>query len=127
MRIYLAARFGRQAELREYRSQLQALGHTVLSRWLDEDPSQETDLSVWRARAVDDLEDIRRCEVMLSFTDGEPARGGRHVETGIAIERGMRLVVIGPVEHVFHALAQARHESWEDFKAQSTLVLTPAS
>ena len=34
-RIYLAARYDRQAELRGYREQLMGAGHVVTSRWLD--------------------------------------------------------------------------------------------
>ena len=34
-KIYLASRYGRRDELCTYRAQLQALGFTVTSRWLD--------------------------------------------------------------------------------------------
>lgn len=35
MRIYLASRYSRREELCEYRSQLEAMGHTITSRWLN--------------------------------------------------------------------------------------------
>lgn len=117
MRVYLAAAFGRQAELRGYRADLEAAGHTVTSRWLDENPTQESTHATWRDRACDDVEDIQSSGLMISFTEGVPARGGRHVEFGIALQRDLPLVLVGPVEHVFHTLANERWDTWEAFLA----------
>jgi hypothetical protein len=73
--------------------------------------------------AVQDLRELRASDVCLVFAKppvpalggaapggAEPARakpsgrGGRHVELGIAIERGLHIVVYGEPEHIFHAL-----------------------
>jgi len=35
MKIYLAARYSRREELAAYRTELEALGHTVQARWLN--------------------------------------------------------------------------------------------
>ena len=44
------------------------------------------------------------------------ARGGRHVEFGVAVSSGKRLIVIGYRENVFHWLPQIEfYERWEDF------------
>jgi hypothetical protein len=54
---YLAARFGRRFELRGYRDDLRAIGHTVTSRWLDiaqEDHSPESQIQC----AVVDMDDL---------------------------------------------------------------------
>jgi hypothetical protein len=42
-------------------------------------------------------------EMVISFTGGG-GKGGRHVEFGLAVAAGKRLVVIGPRENVFHCL-----------------------
>ena len=41
MKIYLAARYSRREELCGYRSELEAIGHTVTSRWLNGKPQRE--------------------------------------------------------------------------------------
>lgn len=50
------------------------------------------------------IEDICRCDMFVLFTTGEFARGGRHFETGLAYGLGKRIIVVRPVEHVFHSL-----------------------
>jgi hypothetical protein len=49
------------------------------------------------------------------------ARGGRHVEFGVAVASGKRLIVIGYRENVFRWLAQvAFYDGWEDFLRRLT-------
>ena len=105
MKIYLAARYGRSAEMRGVRDALEASGHEVVSGWIDApaatSPRERADL------AVSALEEIRFCDVLISFTGGSDSeRGGRHAEFGAALVLGKRLVVAGPREHVFHDLPQ---------------------
>ena len=111
MKIYLAARYSRQAELRGYAEQLRAAGHTITSRWLSpEDESAYRDLSPEGRRkcAEHDIEDVRAADLVISFTEQPDipttTRGGRHVEMGIAIGLGKSLYGVGPREHVFHWL-----------------------
>jgi hypothetical protein len=52
---------------------------------------------------------LHKAATLISFTDGAPARGGRHVEFGMAYAWGKRLIVVGPREHVFHALPLVEH------------------
>lgn len=122
MRIYLAARFGRQQELRGYRDELVAMGHIVTSRWLDEE-SQAGDVGndgspdALRHFAEIDLQDLVDADCVVSFTEAPsaaPARGGRHVEFGVAWSIGKRLIVIGHRENVFHHLVEVEFcETWE--------------
>lgn len=109
MKAYLAAAFGRQAEIRTYRDQLVAIGHEVTSTWLDHEESAkyEPPGPLWGERAETDIADIHKADTVISFTDGAPARGGRHVEYGIAIALNKRRVIVGPMEHVFHCLPGA--------------------
>lgn len=85
--IYLAARYSRAAELRGYRSDLEALGcYSVTSRWIDGDQARapgETEAAALTRFACEDLEDIDCCKVLVAFTE-EPRTiltcGGRHFE-----------------------------------------------
>ncbi len=138
MRIYLAARYSRREELQGYRAELEQRGHEVTSRWvwtdhdlpLDADPG----LGGLGVRfAMEDWEDLLRSDCVISFTEDPTqrvpgrARGGRHVEFGIALAvRALRFkgclhhgrecalrppvpfrpIVVGARENVFHHLPE---------------------
>jgi nucleoside 2-deoxyribosyltransferase len=108
MDIYLAAAYARRAELLGYRRQLEAIGHRVTSQWvLGLHEAQEGDWSQWARFAEDDLYDIDRADLLVAFTepsDTGPTRGGRHVECGYALGRGIPLVIVGHRENVFYHL-----------------------
>ncbi len=105
MRIYLAARFDRSAEMVGVAGVLARAGHFVTSRWIHGRQNSPDLLS-----AVEDVEDLTRADCLVSFTErpteGVPwaARGGRHVEFGVAVAMGKRLCVVGPRENIFHHL-----------------------
>jgi hypothetical protein len=104
MKIYIAARYDRRFEMLGVTGVLMRAGHMVTSRWIEgrgEGPELE---------AAEDLADVLRADCLVSFTE-EPAigvswaaRGGRHVEFGIALSAGNRLCVVGPRENIFHFL-----------------------
>lgn len=113
MRIFLAARYSRRDELREFAGRIEAQGHTVRTRWLRIDigrvgPDGGSELAApeERERAAGmDLEDVDAADCVISFTEPErinPGRGGRHVEFGYALGKLKRCVVIGHRENVFH-------------------------
>lgn len=110
MKIYLAARFGRILELREYAKHLEFQGHEITSRWLQEgaEASYE-ELTPARARqcAEYDIADIYKSHCVISFTESRNSgytSGGRHVEFGIALALGKTCYIVGPLENVFHHL-----------------------
>lgn len=137
MRVYLAARYSRRVELCAYRDDLNAIGIEVTSNWLN-GPRQraiagkvlgERDEAVIEAGgdaleaielrrlcAVQDVEDVRAADTFVTFTehpDAQASRGGRHVEFGLALAERKRIIVIGPVENVFHALSEVeRFDCW---------------
>lgn len=123
MKIYLAAAYQRQLEMRGVAVQLLSLGHSVVSRWIGDEQGPLGGFGVEaiphypaeaRAAAVRDAVDIANADLVLSFTDGQPARGGRHVEFGMAYAWEKRLIVVGPREHVFHALADVEwYPDWD--------------
>ena len=121
--IYLAARYTRREELLGYRADLEALGHTVTSRWLngshqisDAGLSEEGTREERERFALEDWEDLRAAEWTIAFTE-EPrvsnSRGGRHVELGAALAWGHRVTIIGPRENVFCCLEWVEHyDAW---------------
>ena len=111
MKLYLAARFSRQLELRKYADELRSNGIIVTSRWLgqhDESTYEELTPEGCQKCGEHDVEDVLAADGIVSFTEpnGIPntSRGGRHVELGIAIGAGKKLYAIGPRENVFHWL-----------------------
>jgi len=140
--VYLAARYSRREEICEYRSQLQEMGYTVQARWLNgghqisnngtpigengeslvEDGSTNVAASELRGKfAQDDWEDVTNAELVINFTEtprSNHSRGGRHVEFGIALARGARVIVVGHRENIFHWLPSVEfHETWESAKS----------
>lgn len=112
-KIYLAARYSRREELCKYRNVLQAQGHIITSRWLNggheitKEGSTQADQESRAQFAQEDWDDLMKADVCISFTE-EPrktaTRGGRHVEFGAAYASGIRCIVVGHRENVFHCL-----------------------
>lgn len=126
MKVYLAARYGRRLELLEYARQLETCGIEVSSRWIHVAAQSEEEAFRHRAplmRAVDDIEDVATAAVLVLFSErqGEAVpgaeRGGRHVEFGVALAYGLRCLVVGPRENVFHHLPEVEvFAAWEEAK-----------
>lgn len=136
MRIYLASRYSRNAEMRACRDDLEAMGHVVTARWIDlhadtkgyvsggalgilEKSFTPEQLSatpkLCSEYAVADWRDIIVSDCIISFTCGTGGKGGRHVEFGIGLGTSKRMIVVGPRENVFHTLPQV--EWFEDWAA----------
>lgn len=120
MKIYLASRFSRRHECHDLGKELEKYGFGIVSRWTLPDSnhvvpvgmSQQAADAERERFAVEDLEDIDRCDCIVSLMEPKArnnTRGGRHVEFGYAIGRGKELVVIGCKETVFHHHPQVRH------------------
>jgi hypothetical protein len=145
MRIYLASRYSRRLELCAYRYYLRQAGFNVQARWLDGKhqlsnsgnpigdngealvESGGPEAAALRAKfAQDDWEDVASAELVISFTEpprSEASRGGRHVEFGIALARGARVIVVGHRENIFHWLPQVEfYTTWPE--ALTVLVRT---
>lgn len=120
MRVYLAGRFSRREELLRWADALRSLGHSVNARWLT-DPFHRLEVddlpmntqAFNRELAFHDLQDIQSCDTLL-YSGPAGTRGGCHVEFGIAIALGKRLIWIGPPTHVFSWLPQV--ERFSDFE-----------
>jgi len=106
MRIYIAARYDRRFEMLRVAAELMRAGHDVTSRWIEGGRGDEPEV----VAALEDIGDLARADCLVTFTE-EPergvawaARGGRHVEFGVALATGKRMCVVGPHENVFHHL-----------------------
>ena len=118
MRIYLAARNYRLDELRQYADDLQMMGHQVTSRWLQgqHQAPGPLDHPEWSSIAQEDVDDLAAADAVISIT--EPARGGgggRHVEFGLGLAWGKRMLLVGVTEHLFHTLPSVEaYPTWSD-------------
>lgn len=129
MKIYLAARYSRHPEMQRCRDDLEALGHTVTSRWINGDHKMVNDSmfspgdeNIAERFAVEDYEDLLEADCVISFTEPQRStnsRGGRHVEFGIALGLGKHNVIVGPKENVFHYMPGLDvYDSWPEFLGQ---------
>ena len=106
MRIYIAARYDRRFEMLGVAAALIRAGHDVTSRWIEGGRGGDSEL----VAALEDVGDLAHADCLVTFTEQPErnvawaARGGRHVEFGIALACGKRLCVVGPRENVFHHL-----------------------
>jgi hypothetical protein len=128
MRIYLASRFSRVQEMRDYSAQLAEMGHEVTSRWVQRPPEldgQGRPVDEGRGSearcAIEDLEDLRAADWIIFFSEpprSTNSRGGRHVEFGAALALGMRMILVGPRENVFHYVPEIEvFGDWEALRA----------
>lgn len=131
-RIYLAARYNRRLEMCGRAKDLEALDYHVTSTWIcGNSPLSIIDDGVslngawreeWAEVAIEDMAQLFASHILIAFTeasDGPRGRGGRHVEFGMALARGMRLIVVGPRETVFHCLGSVeQYDTWDDALAQ---------
>jgi hypothetical protein len=97
----------------ELASDLRMAGHEVVSRWHSGElgkPRLELDDSAeLRDRAIQDLSDIHRCDILIAISK-PGGRGGRHYETGFAEGREKEVWLIGDPEHAFHLLADRKFD-----------------
>ncbi|MCH8184664.1 MAG: hypothetical protein IH862_01015 [Chloroflexi bacterium] len=117
MKVYLTARFARKDEMSSYAEDLKRLGHAVTSRWLEVEFDPGTPLSHpnWSQLAQQDLDDIRRADALVCFTETSGGGSARHVEFGIGLGLGKRVYIVGSAEHLFHTLPQL--EVYPDWNA----------
>jgi len=126
--IYLAARYSRREEMCRYREQLRGLCYDVTSRWIDglhilskeaaadEHGNQGLGATERGQFAAVDFEDVQDADTIIAFTElpRTASRGGRHVELGIAIGQGKRVIVVGHRENVFCCLPRVEFfPTWE--------------
>lgn len=111
LKVYLASRWEDREEIITYRDYLvKHAGIECTARWLTPaHPRLRNKVTNDRKQArligTRDLEDIVRADAMIVFSPRKAhgnGTGGRHVECGIAIGRGMPILLCGIPENVFH-------------------------
>ena len=116
MRIYLASFFDTRDRLKPIRDSINAMGHEVTGAWIDE-PNTVMGLTYNQEMnmADRDLRDIDTADLLILDTFDVNPRGGREVEFGYALgQPTMRVWQVGPRRNIFHALAGANFDKWED-------------
>lgn len=101
MKIYIAARFPKRAEMEIIADKLKSYGHEITSSWVYGGEEGLTRENI----AVLDINDVARADLVLSFTEPYGTfvpGGGRHVEFGCGLALGKSMVIIGDRENVFH-------------------------
>lgn len=130
LKVYLAAPYGTRDSIRRLAAELEQIGMTATSSWLQE--QHEVSAATTGAASgvgdddaqrhvAQDFADIDRSDVLVVFTEpmwtpsptpgrgstlslvgGNPHSGGRHIETGYAQALGKRVLVVGEPENIFH-------------------------
>ena len=108
-KVYLAGSFPLRQHLRRIRTELEAMGYTVTSRWLDVDERPVMgNTKTWTEYAhkwgVRDYEDVLTADIVVIDLTIPSTSGGTHVELGLALGRGKKVLFIGERKTVFHYL-----------------------
>lgn len=104
-RVYLCAAFSRQAEMQTYAAVLRGYGLLVVARWLHASPDDQTSPVLQRAAAIECCEDLAQVDTVIAFSEPQGSgywSGGRHAEIGYALALRRPVILVGPVENVFH-------------------------
>lgn len=134
--IYLAAPWVDRELAKTVRSQFEAAGIVVNSRWLDieDTPLEEISLPERRYRAMIDIEDVLNSSILVLLNT--KISEGKSVETGIAIATGKGIVIVGKPSNVFHylniplvetveeAIDVVKHYPWTASQLQNSVFMT---
>jgi nucleoside 2-deoxyribosyltransferase len=115
MRVYIASR-DRWSGL--YLAQLLvAGGHEITSSWLTEPflPTEQYTPEIRRAIADKDAREVSSSDALVVIACRERVPGGKFVEAGIAIGKGLRVLILGHRENMlmWHSGVQAFDEASE--------------
>lgn len=100
MKVYLSASMTRSKATADLAEVLRRHGVDVVSTWHDL-PFEESEAA---AAARTDIDQLAAATVMIAFAETPGAgyqTGGRHVEFGLALALGLRIILVGAREHVF--------------------------
>jgi hypothetical protein len=122
IRIYLASRYSRRIEMEDFARALQELGFEITSEWVWGQRDIVGNPEQAQHYATLDRLDLLRAELVINFAEPKEVdypRGSRHVEFGMAYERGKVCYVVGrhgtSLECVFHNLkGVVIFKDWEE-------------
>src|ERR1700757_716959 len=111
LKIYLASRYARREEMEEYARRLRELGFEIGSGWVFGNRDIVGNPQLAKRFATLDRSDLLGSDLVINFAEPREVdypRGSRHVEFGMAYERGKVCYVVGKhstdLECVFHNL-----------------------
>lgn len=112
MTVYLAAHFSRKNEVRAAAKELKELGIDVVSTWHREKIASNSvmhanNARTWRKNALSDLNELCDCTHFVLFSMGPHkkfSRGSHCWEAGFASARGVKCLVVGERQVIFHYL-----------------------
>lgn len=124
LKIYLAASFSRQAEMRVIALRLTPFAE-ITSRWLFEPQGMKNGHARRKHMmrcAFTDLEDVRAADILVRFTDdltpimvpSHLATGARMGETMYAYALGKPVIIVGGYQNVFDFLPSFVHLKDDD-------------
>lgn len=119
MKIYISAGFTARERLRPIRDALWAMGHEVVSSWLDEtaQPASMPRDVFFKKLGIKDVAEVQSADLLISDHLEPSTSGGRDIEMGVALGRHQHIQVwmVGepPRLSPFHLLADERFEDWE--------------
>ena len=114
MNIYLAAPWVCREDAQAARVQFEAAGIHVTSHWITRhvNPGANENPATLAAEAIEDVADLHAADafVLLAFAKSE----GKACELGMAIERGLRTIIVGWGDNfhcmnVFYYLPTSEH------------------
>lgn len=139
MRVYLAAAFDRQQEMKEKAKFFTSNKCDISSTWLTEEVFSASSISEYTAReySTRDLQEVASSDLLVLFTENlypslwkrlvtfvkslfginpRVLTGGRFVEFGIAAALHKQILVIGPSENIFMQLPHVlRFNTWKEY------------
>lgn len=116
MRIYIAATFNDQPEIRKIANELWNLGHEITGTWIHEvaRPEAMDSETFKRKLAIKDVAEVYKADLVI--LDNRQSSGGKNCEWGVAMGQfqGKLLWLVGEPSNVFHYLADRRFNNWEE-------------
>lgn len=106
LRVYIAARYSRKAEVRELARLIEQCGAKVCTEWFNgpecDDAKKLGDLYCENAASTD-VNSVSTSNLFVVLS-GSGRHGGMHFETGLAFAQGIPIWLVGEPENIFQCL-----------------------
>jgi hypothetical protein len=117
MKIYIATRFADRNRIRKLRDKIFAMGHEVVSTWLDEVKRGEgmSHEEFWKKLALKDMCEIASADLIIRDIHSISSTGGADTEVGLTLGGYHKhlLWIVGKPRNVFHTLADRQFTTWQ--------------
>jgi len=90
---------------------------SFVSSWIDQESYGNTPICQKMAIAERCENDVKQCDLLINIADEVNTHGGKHVELGIALALGKKIMVLGRKENIFH-----HHKSVIFFETDDKLI-----